>query len=60
VSTRVLATLAVVYGWYVVPIGWKLVLSVWAYALVAFVLTDFLKLQIAKLLEHRGLMFKRG
>jgi H+-transporting ATPase len=48
-----------VYGWYVFPIGWKLALFVWAYALVAFVVTDFLKVRFYKLLDHEGLKFHR-
>jgi H+-transporting ATPase len=59
VGTKALATLVVVYGWYVFPIGWKLALFVWAYALVAFVVTDFLKVRFYKLLDHEGLKFHR-
>jgi H+-transporting ATPase len=59
VSTKILATLVAVYGFYVTPIGWKLALFVWGYALAAFVLTDLLKVRISKLLEHGGLIFHR-
>jgi H+-transporting ATPase len=59
VITKILATFVAVYGWYVTPIGWKLALFVWAYALVAFVLTDLAKVRIARVLEHTGLRFKR-
>jgi H+-transporting ATPase len=54
VSTKVLATLVVVYGWFVSPIGWQLAGFVWAYALAAFVLTDFLKVGFYRLLDHRA------
>ncbi|MEJ2183056.1 MAG: plasma-membrane proton-efflux P-type ATPase [Nitrospirota bacterium] len=59
VTTKALATLVAVYGWYVSPIGWKLALFVWVYALVAFVITDFVKVRLDRLLEHKGLMFHR-
>lgn len=59
VGTKVLATLVVVYGWYVFPIGWKLALFVWGYALAAFVITDFLKVRFYALLDHGGLRFHR-
>jgi H+-transporting ATPase len=59
VGTKILATLVVVYGFYVTPLGWKLALYVWAYALAAFVFTDLLKVRISKLLEHGGFMFHR-
>lgn len=55
--TKVLATLAAVYGWYVAPLGWTLSLFVWGYALLAFALTDYLKLFIYQLLDHEGIRF---
>jgi len=59
VITKILATLVTVYGWYVAPLGWKLALFVWIYALVAFVVTDLIKVRFDKLLEHKDLMFHR-
>ncbi len=59
VGTKALATLVVVYGWYMTPIGWSLALMVWGYALVAFVITDFLKRYLYRLLDHSGLKFSR-
>ncbi|MGD8368477.1 MAG: plasma-membrane proton-efflux P-type ATPase, partial [Desulfobacterales bacterium] len=59
VGTKALATLVVVYGWYVAPIGWSLALLVWGYAIVAFVATDLLKLLLYRLLDHTGLKFSR-
>jgi H+-transporting ATPase len=59
VITKLLATLIVVYGVFVSPIGWQLAGFVWAYALVAFVLTDFLKVLFYKLLDHSGIKFHR-
>jgi H+-transporting ATPase len=59
VSTKLLATLVVVYGWFVSPIGWQLAGVVWGYALAAFVITDFLKVGFYKLLDHSGIRFHR-
>jgi H+-transporting ATPase len=59
VATKALATLVVVYGWYVAPIGWPLALLVWGYAAVAFVITDGLKIVVYRLLDHSGLKFSR-
>ncbi len=53
VVTKILATLLVVYGWWVSPIGWKLALFVWGYALIAFVITDYLKIIGYKLLDRK-------
>jgi H+-transporting ATPase len=57
VITKVAATLIVVYGVVVSPIGWGLAGFVWGYALLAFILTDFLKVYFYKLLNHRGIIF---
>lgn len=59
VVTKLLATLLVVYGWFVSPIGWKLAGYVWGYALVMFVITDFLKVHFLHLLDHSDLQFRR-
>jgi H+-transporting ATPase len=57
--TKILATLVAVYGWYVAPIGWKLSIIVWGYALAAFLLTDFIKIWFYRLLDHKDLHFSR-
>jgi H+-transporting ATPase len=54
VVTKVLATLVAVYGFYISPIGWKLAGFVWIYALVAFVITDFLKVKYYEIMDRRG------
>jgi H+-transporting ATPase len=59
VVTKALATLIVVYGVFVSPIGWGLAGFVWGYALLAFIITDFLKVQFYKLLDHKGIIFQR-
>ena len=59
VATKVLATFVAVYGWYVAPIGWNLALFVWGFALAAFLITDLIKVQLNRLMEHTGLIFRR-
>ncbi|HPF50330.1 MAG TPA: plasma-membrane proton-efflux P-type ATPase [Draconibacterium sp.] len=59
VSTKILATLVAVYGWFITPISWKLALLVWGYAIVAFLITDFLKIRIYKVLDHENIAFSK-
>jgi H+-transporting ATPase len=59
IGTKFLATLVVVYGFYISPIGWKLAGIVWLYALVAFVITDLIKVRLYDLLDHSDLIFHR-
>ncbi len=51
-STQIIGTLGVVYGWFVTPIGWRLALMVWGYALVFFLITSALKVATYRLLGH--------
>lgn len=59
IVTKILATLFAVYGWFISPISWQLALYVWGYAIVAFLITDFLKVRIYKLLDHSGIIFHK-
>ena len=59
VITKVLATFVAVYGWFITPIYWNLALLVWGYALAAFFITDFLKVRIYKLLDHKDIKFHK-
>ena len=59
VITKILATLVAVYGFYITPIGWELALLVWGYALAELVVTDFLKVQFYKILDHEGIFFRK-
>ena len=58
VITKILATLVAVYGWFITPISWKLALIIWGYAIVAFLITDFLKIKIYEVLDHKDIKFK--
>ena len=59
VSTKILATFVAVYGWFITPISWNLALLVWGYAIVAFLITDFLKIRIYKVLDHENITFSK-
>ena len=50
-GTQLVATLLAVYGVFMAPIGWRLALGVWAYALVWFLVTDRVKLGAYRLLD---------
>lgn len=52
IVTQMIATLITIYGFLLPAMGWNLALFVWGYALTAFVITDFLKVYIYKLLDH--------
>jgi H+-transporting ATPase len=57
VFTQLTATLITVYGILLPAMGWELALFVWGYALLLFVVTDFLKVYFYKLLDHTGIKF---
>ena len=59
VITKVLATFVAVYGWFITPISWTLALYIWGYAIVAFLITDFLKVRIYKVIDHEDMIFKK-
>jgi H+-transporting ATPase len=54
VITQTIATLIVVYGILLPAIGWELAAFIWGYALIAFVITDFIKVYFYKLLSREG------
>lgn len=59
VATKLLATIVAVYGWFISPISWNLALLIWGYAIAAFLISDFLKVRIYKLLDHTDIKFKK-
>ncbi|HEX6294133.1 MAG TPA: plasma-membrane proton-efflux P-type ATPase [Nitrososphaeraceae archaeon] len=59
VGTQIIATLITVYGILLPAIGWQLAVFVWIYSLIWFLISDFLKLPIYNLLEHKGVIFHR-
>lgn len=59
-TTQVVATLFAVYGIFMKPIGWGLALFVWGYAAVFFLIIDAIKVRADKIMDHFGIMFRRG
>jgi H+-transporting ATPase len=51
-GTQIVATIIAVYGLLIPPIGWRLGLFVWAYAMASFVLTDLAKVFLFKRFER--------
>ncbi|VVB62415.1 Potassium-transporting ATPase ATP-binding subunit [uncultured archaeon] len=51
-GTQTVATIIAVYGLLIPPIGWRLALFVWAYAMASFVFTDLAKVFIFKRFER--------
>ncbi|MCB2204638.1 plasma-membrane proton-efflux P-type ATPase [bacterium] len=54
VITKILATLAAVYGFFMTPIGWQLSLLIWGYALAWFFVNDRIKIIAYRIFEHSG------
>ena len=59
ISTQLIATLIVVYGIFLPPIGWKLALFVWVYALAWFIVNDYVKRAAYAVFEHPEIIFHR-
>ncbi|RZN16010.1 MAG: plasma-membrane proton-efflux P-type ATPase [Methanosarcinales archaeon] len=59
ISTQIIATLIVVYGILLPPIGWRLALFVWVYALVWFIVNDYVKRAAYDLFDHGKIIFHR-
>jgi H+-transporting ATPase len=57
VVTKVLATLAAVYGLFMAPIGWKWALVIWGYAFAWFLINDRVKLAAYRIVDpHQSLL----
>jgi H+-transporting ATPase len=59
IATQLTATIITVYGILLPAMGWGLAALVWGYALFLFVITDFAKVRLYKLLDHTGIVFQR-
>ena len=53
VATQLVATLLTVYGILLPAMGWGLAIFIWVYALGFFVITDFLKVLLYKIIDKR-------
>ena len=59
IVTQLVATLITVYGLLLPAMGWGLAALVWGYAFALFVVTDFAKVRLYKLLDNTGIIFHR-
>ena len=59
IITQLIATIITSYGILLPAMGLKLALLVRIYALVMFLITDFLKTHVGNLLVHRDIIFRR-
>jgi H+-transporting ATPase len=53
-TTQLVGTLVVVYGLFMAPTGWPLVLMVWGYTIVSFFVASAIKIGAYRLLDHRA------
>jgi H+-transporting ATPase len=53
-TTQLVGTLVVVYGLFMAPTGWLLVLMVWGYTIVSFFIASAIKIGTYRMLEHRA------
>jgi H+-transporting ATPase len=59
IVTQLTATIITVYGILLPAMGWGLAALVWGYAFLLFVITDFAKVRLYKLLDHTGIVFHK-
>ena len=59
IATQITATIITVYGILLPAMGWGLAALVWGYALLLFVMTDFAKVRLYKLLNREGRKIER-
>jgi H+-transporting ATPase len=60
ILTDIFATLLVVFGWFLTPIGWQLAAFVWIYSLGAFIIEDYLKIFYNKYMENGGINYLKN
>ncbi len=54
-GTQAVATLIATFGLFMAPIGWKLALFVWGYALAWFLVNDWIKLVAERIIDRQQL-----
>ena len=59
IAVQFTAIIITVYGILLPAMGWGLAALVWGYAFTLFLITDFAKVRLYKLLDHTGIVFKR-
>ena len=53
-ATQIVGTLAVVYGWFLTPIGWTYALLIWIYAIVWMGIASIIKILVYKLITKES------
>ncbi|MBN1697219.1 MAG: plasma-membrane proton-efflux P-type ATPase [Spirochaetales bacterium] len=59
ILTQLAATLIAVYGFLLPAMGWQLAGFIWGTGVIVFLLTDFIKVYLFRLLDHRAVKMKR-
>ncbi|MBN1410807.1 MAG: plasma-membrane proton-efflux P-type ATPase [Spirochaetales bacterium] len=59
ICTQVIATLITVYGFLLPPLGWALAGFIWGQAIIVFLIVDFIKVKLYKLIDHTQVKFKK-
>jgi H+-transporting ATPase len=59
IATKALATLAAVYGWFMVPVGWKWAALIWGYALAWFIVNDRVKLAAYRIFDPEQVVLSK-
>jgi len=57
--TKLFATLAAVYGWLMLPTGWKWAALIWAYALAEFLVMDRVKLAAYRIFDPEQVVLSK-
>jgi H+-transporting ATPase len=58
IITQAIATLIVTNGILLPAMSWNMASFVWGYAIIAFIITDFLKVEAYKVLDHSKIKFR--
>lgn len=58
-TTQIIGTFIAVYGIFMSPIGWQLAIFIWVYALIFFAINNFVKVYFLRIVNHKGLIFRR-
>ncbi|MQM36357.1 putative cation-transporting ATPase F [wastewater metagenome] len=51
-ATQVLGTLAALFGWFITPLDWRLVVLVWAFSFAEFLVNDTAKVLLGRLMRY--------
>ena len=60
IITQIIATIITVYGILLPAMGWGLALFIWAEAIFVFLIIDYIKVRLYRVLDHGGIKFRRA